>query len=62
LNRRSAHDHRENVLNPVSQSTGLAVFEAANGQTNLVRLDATDPRQALYSGGVSSRRDSRSDR
>ena len=39
-----SHDHRENVLNPAFNTTGLAVVEAASGQTIIVQLYATYPR------------------
>ena len=39
-----SHDHRENLLNPAFNTTGLAVVEAASGQTIIVELYATYPR------------------
>lgn len=40
----NSHDHRENLLNPAFNTTGLAVVEADSGQTIIVQLYATYPR------------------
>jgi len=39
-----SHDHRENLLNPAFNSSGLAIVEAPSGQTIIVELYATYPR------------------
>jgi uncharacterized protein YkwD len=38
-----SRDHRENVLNPAFNTSGLAVVESASGQTIIVQLYATYP-------------------
>ncbi len=40
----NSHDHRENLLNPAFNTTGLAVVETDAGQTIIVQLYATYPR------------------
>ena len=39
-----SHDHRENVLNPAFNTSGVGVVEAGGGQTIIVELYATYPR------------------
>jgi len=39
-----SHDHRENVLNPAFNSSGVGVVESGSGQTIIVELYATYPR------------------
>jgi uncharacterized protein YkwD len=39
-----SRNHRENLLNPAFNTTGLAVVEASGGQTIIVELYATYPR------------------
>ena len=39
-----SHDHRENVLNPAFNTSGVGVVETGSGQTIIVELYATYPR------------------
>ena len=39
-----SHDHRENVLNPAFNTSGVGVVEGGSGQTIIVELYATYPR------------------
>jgi uncharacterized protein YkwD len=39
-----SHDHRENVLNPAFNTSGVGVAETSSGQTIIVELYATYPR------------------
>ena len=39
-----SRDHRENLLNPAFNTSGVAIVEAADGRTILVELYATFPR------------------
>ncbi len=39
-----SHDHRENVLNPAFNTSGVGVAESPTGQTIIVELYATYPR------------------
>jgi len=39
-----SHDHRENVLNPAFNTSGVGVVETDGGQTIIVELYATYPR------------------
>jgi uncharacterized protein YkwD len=39
-----SHDHRENLLNPAFNTSGVAIVETADGRTILVELYATYPR------------------
>ena len=38
-----SHDHRENLLNPAFNTSGVGVVEASGGQTIIVELYATYP-------------------
>jgi uncharacterized protein YkwD len=39
-----SHDHRENLLNPAFNTSGVAIVETPDGKTILVELYATFPR------------------
>lgn len=39
-----SHDHRENLLNPAFNTSGIAIVEAPDGRTLVVELYATYPR------------------
>ncbi len=39
-----SHDHRENLLNPAFNTSGVAIVDAPDGRTILVELYATYPR------------------